>query len=249
MHSSYLIKQLKTEFQSLPFFTRNDLFNYFNKFEGDVNLQTTNWRIHNFKSKGIIQEIKKGVYSFDIKPIYKPEINNKLYPIRKILNEYSSLKYCLIDTIWLNQFSLHQLTKSIVIIEIEKDMINFVFDKFKEKGFNVFLNPSLDIIENYISGGENKIILKSYLVNSPTQISDNLIVPKIEKIIVDIFSEKKTYFMLSKNELKFIFNKIFYTYRVQLTILRKYAIYRNKYSELKKFLNDNLENMEIIKLL
>lgn len=249
MHSTYLIKQLKTEFQSLPFFTRNDLFTYFNKIEGGVNLQTTNWRIHNFKSKGIIQEIKKGVYSFDIKPIYKPEINNKLDPIRKILNEYSSLKYCLIDSIWLNQFSLHQLTKSIVIIEIEKDMINFVFDKFKEKDFNVFLNPSLDIIENYISGGENVIILKSYLVNSPIQISDNLIVPKIEKIIVDIFSEKKTYFMLSKNELKFIFNKIFYTYRVQLTILRKYAIYRNKYSELKKFLNDNLENMEVIKLL
>jgi hypothetical protein len=129
----------------------------------------------------------------------------------------------------------HQPFNGITILEVDKDVINIVFNTLKEKRNNVYLNPNSNEITNYILD-EDSIIVKALLKEAPLERINNIQVPKIEKILVDLFSEKNLLQTYQGREMENIFYNIFEDYNVNLTTLYRYARNRGIKEKLENFL-------------
>ena len=135
--------KLIEEFKNRDSFSREDLFDFFRYFEPNLKEGTFGWRIYDLKNKNIIKSIKRGVYIISYKPKYKPKISLEILKIsKKITERFEDVKYCIWDTTWLNEFSQHQSSKQMIIIEIEKDFTESLYYELKDCfKYDLFLNP------------------------------------------------------------------------------------------------------------
>src|SRR5690606_10363922 len=118
--SQIIENRLIEQFKDKESFSREELWDFFRQFEPNLKEGTFGWQIYNLKNRNIIKPVKRGVYAISYKPKYKPVISPDLLKLgKKILEQYQEAKYCIWDTAWLNEFSQHQSSKHILIVEIE----------------------------------------------------------------------------------------------------------------------------------
>ncbi|MCL5772594.1 MAG: hypothetical protein M1479_10050 [Actinobacteria bacterium] len=230
------IEDIKLRFKSKSFFTYKDLYDFYGEKEIGLKTGTFKWRIYRLKEKGVIKDIKRGVYKLGSLRIFIPLISSrakKLY--NYLLKTYPDVQIYLWETSWLHSFMIHQPFNSFIIIETDKDILEPAFYALKEKGNQIYINPKKDFIEKYISN-ENVIIIRSIIQGTPIIKIEKIKVPKIEKILVDIFFEKDLFINFQGQELINIFKRIFEEYTINLTTLLRYARKRGIKSEIKNFL-------------
>ena len=192
--------RLIEEFKDRESFSRNELFEFFKYFEPDLKEGTFGWRIYDLKNKNIIKPLMRGVYTVSYKPKYKPEVSQDLLKLAgKINDKFEDVKCCIWETSWLNEFSQHQSSKKIIIIEVEKDFLDSFFYELKKnyKG-DVYLTPDEKAINFYVAESIQPIVIKKLVTRSPitkrTEKKIKFHIPFLEKILVDIFSEDKLFY-------------------------------------------------------
>ncbi len=137
---------------------------------------------------------------------------------------------------FLNEFSIHQSIKTLFLIEAEKDSIESIFNYLKDRSYRVFINPTLEVFENYALSENNFIIVKPLLSEAPIQTIRNLNTVTLEKMLVDIFCDKIVFSAFQGNEMKTIFTTAYNKYAVNENKLLRYANRRGKKEQLKKYL-------------
>lgn len=235
---------LKNYFKYNSPFTANDLYNFYREFGEDLNPNTLRWRIYTLKEKGIISSIKRGVYILEEKSTFPYTISKDMKRIFNFVNRrvnYTNM--CIWNTLYLHDFMNHQPLNNITIFEVDRDMLNVVFQMLKEKYNNVYLNPDANQIEDYILN-DNTIVIRPLLKDSPIIKKENLKIPKIEKILVDLFFDNNLLISYKGNEMINIFDNIFQMYSVNLTTLYNYSKKRGIYNKIKYFLiyNTHINN-------
>ena len=190
-----------------------------------------------------IKDIKRGVYKLgsfkEFIPLIKPNVK-RLY--NYLIKVYPSVQITIWETSWLHDFMNHQPFNSFIIIEIDKDVLEPAFYFLKEKRNLVYINPKKEDIEKYISN-ENVIIIKSIIQGSPNIKIKKINIPKIEKILVDIFFENSLFRTFQGQELINIFKRVFEEYTINLTTLLRYARKRG----IKEKINDFIVNTVKVK--
>jgi hypothetical protein len=148
MNTNYLIKELISHFQPGEHFTRAELFDFYKRFEPELNPGTFGWHIYDLKKKKIIESMRKGVYTITGKPRFKPEVNKKIQKIDSFISRnFIGLTYNLWSTGWLREFTVHQPANEITILETEKDLMESVFYYLKDRLFkNIFLKPDKNLM-------------------------------------------------------------------------------------------------------
>jgi hypothetical protein len=82
-----------------------------------------------------------------------------------------------------------------IFVEVERDAVNAVFDFLNENNEkSVFLSPENIDYERYIVGKE-AIIVRNLVSEAPTQTVENITMPTIEKILVDVVGDVDFEFM------------------------------------------------------
>ncbi len=233
-------------FKDREFFTREDLFEFYRYFEPDLNEGTFGWRIYDLKDKNIIRTLKRGLYVISYKCKYKPEISPELIKLAKrITDKFQDVKYCIWETEWLNEFSQHQASKRIILIEIEKDFMESLFYELKDASRNeLYLNPDDKAIDFYIAEGNypvviNKLITRSPIVNR-TEKRVRFYTPQLEKILVDLFAEEKLFYYLQGSELISIYENAISNYAINFTKLFSYANRRDREHDIKQFMTNHM---------
>lgn len=229
-------------------FSREELFNYFKKTEGEINEGTFGWRIYDLKKKHILKEVKRGHYTLEVKPSYQPEVEEKLSELVTVLEEnLVDTKYCIWDLNWLNEFTLHQFNKNYIVFEIEKDLqetLAFVLHDSDHKNVTWPFNSQ---IPRYASFDES-IIIFPLVTRSPVQRvtakeNKSVVFPSLEKILVDIFKDNKLFQFLQGAEMERIFEYALKSYSINFTTLFGYAKRRGKETELKSYLDINFHEL------
>lgn len=239
--------KLIKKFKDRDSFTREELFNFYRYFEPDLKEGTFGWRIYDLKNKNIIKPLKRGLYTISSKPKYKPVIASELLKLSKmILEKFDEVKYCIWDTEWLNEFTQHQATKRILIIEIEKEFVASLFYHLKDHyNHELYLNPDEKAIDFYISESNGPVIIKKLVTRSPIERrTDNKVklnTPLLEKILVDLYAEKKLFYFYQGSELRQIYKNAIYHYAINFTKLFSYAKRREKETGIKSFLVSNMD--------
>lgn len=241
--------RLIEEFKDRGSFSREDLFDFFQYFEPNLKEGTFRWRIYDLKNKNIIKTIKRGFYVISYKPKYKPEISEEVLKLSKIITErFKDIKYCIWNTEWLNEFSQHQSSKKIILIEIEKDFTESLYYELKDRfKYDIFLNPDETAMNIYVSESSQPVIIKKLITRSPiskrTEKKVKFYTPLLEKILVDIFSEEKLFYFYKGSEMRHIYENAINSYTINFTKLFSYAKRREREQEIKTFLTDNMYHL------
>ena len=178
-----------------------------------------------------LYKISPNIYKYGSKKIYsvkKGKISNDI--VNVIVSKYD-INFIIWNISLLNEWLNHLINTSILILEVEKPYIEFVFEYLKGK-YNVLLNPNKE--EIYYYSTNNTIILMPLISKAPINLKEKT--PKIEKIIIDIFSDKIIKFFYDGNEIKDIYEQIFATYAVNYKTLFAYSKRRSIFKEFKGYL-------------
>jgi len=224
---------LRSKLAGKSSFTKHDLEKALSGYIN--NPKTIAWRIHDLKQKGLIHNIQRGIYTWGDKKAYTPDISERSKLLYNSIREqlpYTTI--CITETKWFNEFMLHQVFQNYLVIEVEKGAASAIFSKLKEAGENAFLNPDAQIYETYVSITENPLIVKSLISESPLQMVEQINVPTLEKLLVDIISDKETY-SAQETETAGIFKTAAEKYNINSTKMLRYARRRNKVNEINNY--------------
>jgi hypothetical protein len=241
--------KLIVEFKDRNSFSREELFDFYKNFEPSLKEGTLGWRIYDLKNKNIIKSIQRGYYTISYKPKYKPEISGELLKFAKVISErFGEVKYCLWDTDSINEFSQHQSSKKLIVIEIEKDFIESLYYELKDTfRSNFYLNPDKKIIDFYMSESQNPVIIKKLITRSPIskrkEKKFEIYTPLLEKILVDLFTEKKLFYFYQGAELIHIYENVLKNYTLNYTKLFSYAKRRDQEQDIKQFMNNHMHHL------
>ena len=194
-------------------------------------------QIMQMSRKGLLQSVKQGVYTLNVKPIYHFEPNETLIKIRRIFTrKYPGISYCIWSSDSLNNFMVHQPFKKLIIFEVEKELLEPTFHLFSDLNFNAFILPDEKTMEQFVIGKENPIIIKPLINKSPTIKVKNCNVPTIEKILVDTYCDKEIFSFYQGSELQNIFNFSDKSVAINYSKLLSYAHGRSRRAEITNFL-------------
>jgi len=244
-----LENKLIEKFKNKDFFTRKELLQFYRYFEPELKEGTFGWRIYDLKNRNIIKSLKRGLYVISYKPKYIPDISPNLIKIAKQLSDkFDEVRHCVWETIWLNEFTQHQMSKSTLFIEVEKGFEESIFYALKDNLHReVFLNPDEKAIDFYIAESNQPVIIKKLLTRVPlikrTEQKVRFYTPTLEKILVDLFAEKLLFHYLQGSELIRIYENALGNYTINFTKLFSYAKRREKEYDIKQFMTNHMFHM------
>ena len=247
MANKEIIKHLKEHFNGKVYFTRKEIFDFYNEIE-QLKETTFRWRLFNLKENKIIRSLTNDVFTFDLLPQYYPQVSNENKElVNLLLAQFRDVNLSIWSTQVLNEFMLHLPGKSITILEVEKDALEPVFHYLQDLNkVDVFLEPTTREIALYINEKVNVIILKKLITKSPIQTIDDVPTVTLEKLIVDIYSEKKLFEAFQGNELLHIINNAIEKYAINTKTLLNYANRRSKREEIEVYLREKTDLPKII---
>lgn len=226
------------------------LENFENKREKNIGFY-----IFDLVKDNVIYQLNNGMYKLSSKKIFRMEIPESIISYMEPISlEYPEVEICVWESNVFNQFMEMQLFKNQIYIEVEKGFEMLVFEKLsKNTGLTTLLKPSMEEISNYKSL-DNLLVLKPLLNKAPTnrkrftkQVGFNvnyhgnrnsISTPKIEKILVDVFTDNNLSFISEKEKYNFYFNSL-KNYTVNFKTLLSYARNRNK----KELIEDYIKNV------
>ncbi len=223
-------------------FASKELFEFYKDNGEDLLESTFRWRVHELRKKGLLHSVKRGVYVLEHKKKFQPKISKSTSILfDQIENRFPYIDICVWDTSWLNDYMRHQLHNSFMIFEVDKEGVGSVFNLINEDSERVYMNPSEAEVENYILSS-NAIIVRPLLKEAPVQKIGNVKVPKLEKILVDLFYDKVLLVSFQGDEMKNIFMRAFDEYEINLTTLYRYARNRGIKDRIARYLHEAIVN-------
>lgn len=177
--------------------------------------------------KGIIYKYFNNKYKLtNEKEIYTPFINEKLEKNIKKIFKNKNFIVSYLDTSIINQFSELQTINNYILIETPKASIDYLLSKLNSNKIPAITYKEFLKIRNIHNYSINipNIIIKPLSYDAPLiKSSFNIIMyPKIEKIMVDLLSDKYLYNQYSF-ELDNIYRNILNKYRINLNTLIRYS--------------------------
>ena len=222
----------------------SDIITFYKQYDADIKRATVDWRIYDLVNKGVLHRVSRGLYSFSENEgkAFIPEINRSLkYLSGKIHNQFPFIDSCIWSTKWLNEFMLHQPFKFYTMVEVEKDVMESVFYALKEQGKEVFIDPSEEIVNNYVVNVSEPIIITRLTTEAPTQKVNKVVTQTIEKLLVDIYCDPVIFAAQQGAELKRIYQEGFDKYKVNTTKMFRYASRRNKRDDIDNFIKNEVK--------
>ena len=208
-------------------FSRQDVLNAFRIYNPEYNDKSFNRHFTKLLSQDIISRVgentyiisdygkTKGYYTYDTQ-------SEELEKVELLLSEkFPHVDFIIWESISLNEFIEHHISINTIVITVEKTIMDSVFHYLKDKFPSVLLAPSSEDIARYSK--EGSIIINKLNYRYPKN-------PKqkhrcsIEKLIVDMFSEKTIKSIVSRGDYPVTaLETIFERYKINETKLFSYA--------------------------
>lgn len=182
-------------------------------------------RINKLISSGKMFRILNGEYAVsnqnEFSYILESEVANKIFS--DLEKKYDrTCKYVIYESNILNFFLSHLIAKRTVIVETEKDIVDSVFWYLKDKGYkNVLLSPKESDLYLYDPLDGTGIVVKTMVSKAPIDKKNHKIT--LEKLVVDMASDKLLNSFYSGSENQNMIKDILENYKVKLDTVRNYA--------------------------
>ena len=176
-----------------------------------------------------------GKYKWVILP--QPETSNLA---RSLKQRYPLADFCVWDAASVVPFMLHVPNVKMVIVDVERFLLQTFFDAIREMHPDtaVLLSPSEEDYYKYGSGRDCVVVNPLY-TESPLVTIEGIVVPTAEKVLVDI-AVNPEFDYLQGSEVFTIYEKALRDCRISMPKLRRYARRRRCSERIRTILNNIL---------
>ena len=200
--------------------------------------RTIFWQLAKLQDMGVLQKIGQNSFHVRNKETLKKEYFYGYSKEMQDIVDMIKLEYPLVDfQVWefvqLNEFVNHQIGKNVFFIEVEHNLETSIFNRLREYCSRILLCPKEDMFYNYFE--ENMVVIQRLLSESPKSRSD-VKGCSLEKLLVDLFSNKLTGQLVERAEYPRIYEEAFRKYYIDEKKLFRYARRRNLEKEIRKFI-------------
>lgn len=242
MTSNFLYDQLVQQHKQ-PHITREELLRFYQTYEPGLKSSTFAWRIHDLKEKKLLTPVKQGLYMLSGKPSFHPIITPILKKLGQTIHSlFPNAAYCVWNTAWLSEWMIHQPGRFLSLVEVEAAATESAFYGLKDQGYShVFLNPDARLLERYVYEERTSIVVKTLVTKAPVVLENKIVVPVLEKLLVDLFIDRELFASFQGQELINIFNNTYRQYALNITTLLAYARRRGREKDLSGFIDKNTQ--------
>ncbi len=238
------IHELNKSFPARRPFPKADLRRFYSRFQPGLSEQTFRRILYALEKHQVLTPIGAGLYALagneaatpreNFAPNWSPACKDIQDIVRQAFPYLETLCW---ETRLLREWMLHQPANSQIILEVEKDACESVFNHLtQEYPGQVFLEPDRAMMERYILPLPESILVSRLVTQSPKKKLRGAIFPRMEKILVDIFLDSDRFFAFQGDELVHIFENVFAAYWVNEKTLFRYAGRRNAADRLRDFI-------------
>lgn len=234
-----LSQSISTVFKDKKLLTKKELMAWLADRYPDLSEETLSWRIHDLKSKGILENPGRGLYRLASRDSFQPVLSHLSKRIGAMLNrELPLIQFCIWETRWLDNWMELQPIHHLILVEVEKEALAAVFNHLSGVTKKVFLQPSPLVVERYVLPLDEAIIVKPLLSEAPLLQAGKIPTATPEKILVDILSEPQL-FTAQQGELERIFENAFSETLIHQNRMLRYARRRKREKEVLRFIPEN----------
>ena len=145
-------------------------------------------------------------------------------------------EYVIWDSNILNKWINHLLNAVITFVEVDEDLLGVVYNELKAHGYkHILLNPNLNEFNKYF---DSQLVIIRPLPKMYLELGYKI---SIERLIVQIYSDKILSSLYSDLEMSEMLNEIFKTYNISLNRLYHYARRKKIYDEFHNYLINNID--------
>jgi len=248
------LAELKSAFSGRRFFGKAELRNFYQVHSPALSDKAFRRILYALETRSLILAVDAGVYklpngqaSLQKQKPFVPTISPELRELNDAVKAaFPYVEYLLWDTQALHEFMLHQPGRSQAILETEKDATESIFNfLYPRHTGRVFLKPDRLTFERYVLPQSKSIIVTSLITQSPRQEVESLPVPKLEKILVDVFTDEQIFYVFHGEELVHIYETAFGRYQVSQKALFRYAGRRKADQKIRDFIQHET-NIQLI---
>ena len=231
------INKFQSYFADVTLFTTDDIERFYRKENPEISRSAVNWHIKQLVRKGVIRRKNRGIYEFGITVNYAPLVSDEIIKIQNLVSEkFPLIQFCSWQLSEINRFSQHLINLNIVLIDVEKDAVNYVYYFLKEHYPRVMLATNL---YSDISEFNEQIIVRRLISHSPLQKQDNIYLPTLEKFLVDIAFDKE-FFSFQGYEILRIYENALEKYTANQSKMLRYASRKHKKEETVELINKTI---------
>lgn len=245
-------QELRRYFGNQKEFTKEELWHFYQR-EKNYSESDLFWDMYDLKRKNVIKSIDKNTYKLveNSLRLFEPLLNDKLLKINDLLHKFDlDGKYCIWSSEWLNSLMIHQVPRTFVLVEVERDAVEFLFNYLRDHlGADVFLylnKTDKVLLDRYVFEAKAPIVVTKIITKSPIKRvkheQDDIYIPKLEKILVDIFYDDDLFVAYKYATQRNIFENAINTYQINFETIFSYAKRRKRDQQLKKYLYQHFKN-------
>ena len=180
--------------------------------------------------QGTLMRAGWGRYSPPVKQTYRHHYSDSAVDVVKTISEgYDGLDFQVFELIQLNEFINHQAAHNTIFVTVENDLVDYVFDTlWKAYPGKVLLKPKAD---QYYRYRQDEGIVVGRLPSETPKGIDKPWMSRLEKILVDVFTDKLVSAIVPEGEKEAIIGGAFNDYMIDRNTIIRYA--RRKGTERK----------------
>lgn len=223
-------------------FTKKELLEYLKAGTEDVSAGTIHVLLNRLVNSGKLAKVGRGLFSLSnkIKPSYAYTPNDADTRISAaIKRKFPFITFCVWRANAITPFMQHIPSMSFVLVDVERIAMEAVFQHLQGQYPEnmILLNPSKNDCDRYLNM-DNIIVVRPLIAEAPLSSNQEINTPSIEKILVDIVSDRE-FDYAGGTELYHIYNNVFESVDVNRKKLLRYASRRNKKQIIEQILKSN----------
>jgi len=181
--------------------------------------------------------VEQGIYHL---PVSLFAVSEEIKQLNEILkSQFPFADFCFWCSNVLLPFMHHIPKLNFIYIDVENEVAESAFNFLKSnQKRSIFFRPNKEEFNRYIVGTES-IIIRGLISESPLQTLENVTVPTLEKVLVDIVGDVEFDF-LQGAEITYFFENAIERYTINKRKLLRYASRRGRREEVEQLYNSSL---------
>lgn len=184
---------------------------------------TLEWYLSRMTKTGHLNRIGRGHYSSQVRMLFRlteGETDKELFA--QLKGWYPDAAFCVYKGSAFSSIQHHLSYNALTYVETQRELTETLFRRFQEEERRVFHNPDKKVFYDYVDISQPGLIVKPMVTGSPLQECDGVVVPTLEKILVDIRRDTDLDYMGGGEAFRVLGNALS-LYSLNTTKLLRYA--------------------------
>ncbi len=219
----------------------NFTFNELSEYVRDVSTISDSgilWHIKKLIREKKLMRLSRGLYGQGLKDEFQPRLTDSLKKLyQDVRGAFPLIDICVYSGADISSMQHHISTNNALYVEVTKEATEAVFHWLIDRGIRAYHRPTESFMSDYVNLSEEIVIVKTLVTESPVIVNDGIVMPSLEKLMVDINTDADFYY-LHGGETFYIMEHALNLFKLNKSKLLRYASRRGARQKMVGLINE-----------